>query len=104
MITWQINSINDNSSTNFQTNLATLNFLQEAIKSESFYDGCCAYLEKGYIDKGFKESNHSLNGTLRIGGQDHFYLETQCCIAIPMNEHNEIEIISSTQSPNELQV
>ncbi|XP_060840095.1 xanthine dehydrogenase isoform X2 [Rhopalosiphum padi] len=77
--------------------------IEEAIKNESYYDGRCAYFEKGCIDQGFKESNHSLNGTLRIGGQDHFYLETQCCIAIPMNEHNEIEIISSTQSPNELQ-
>ncbi|XP_025200769.1 xanthine dehydrogenase [Melanaphis sacchari] len=77
--------------------------IDEAIKSESYYDGRCIYLEKGCIDQGFKESNHSLNGTLRTGGQDHFYLETQCCIAIPINEHNEIEIISSTQSPNELQ-
>lgn len=78
--------------------------LQEAIKNESFYDGRCAYWEKGCIDEGFKGSDRTLNGTLRIGGQDHFYLETHCCIAIPMNEHNEIELISSTQSPGELQV
>lgn len=56
------------------------------------------------MDQGFKESNFSVSGTLRIGGQDHFYLETQCCIATPLNEHDEIEIISSSQSPNDLQV
>lgn len=56
------------------------------------------------MDQGFKESNCSVSGTLRTGGQDHFYLETHCCIAIPLNEHNEIEVISSSQSPNELQV
>lgn len=78
--------------------------LQEAIANESYYDGRCAYWEKGNTDLGFKESNRSINGILRIGGQDHFYLETHCCIATPLNEHNEIEIISSTQSPNELQV
>lgn len=78
--------------------------LQEAIANESYYDARCAYWEKGNIDQGFKESNLSINGSLRIGGQDHFYLETHCCIAIPSNEHNEIEIISSTQSPSELQV
>lgn len=78
--------------------------LQDAILNESFYGGRSVYLEKGNIDQGFKESSRSINGTLRIGGQDHFYLETQCCVAIPMNEHNEIELISSSQSPNELQV
>lgn len=78
--------------------------LQEAIANESYYDDRCAYWEKGSIDQGFKESNRSINGSLRIGGQDHFYLETHCCRAIPLNEHNEIEIISATQSPSELQV
>lgn len=79
-------------------------FLQEAIENESFYDGRCVYLEKGCVDRAFKESHSSINGTLRTGGQDHFYLETNCSIAIPLNENNEIEVISSSQSLNELQV
>lgn len=56
------------------------------------------------MNEGFKQSNRSVSGTLRTGGQDHFYLETHCCIAIPINEHNEIEVISSSQSPSDLQV
>lgn len=78
--------------------------LQEAIENESFYDGRCVYWQKGCVDRGLDESYRSVNGTLRIGGQDHFYLETHCCLAIPLNENDEIEVISSTQSPNDLQV
>jgi len=78
--------------------------MQDAIENESFYDGLCSHWERGNVDRAFNESDHSISGTLRTGGQDHFYLETQCCIAIPVNEHDEIEIISSTQSPSDLQV
>ncbi|VVC38233.1 Oxidoreductase, molybdopterin binding site,Aldehyde oxidase/xanthine dehydrogenase,FAD-binding [Cinara cedri] len=77
--------------------------IEEAIENKSFYDGRCVYWQKGCVDQAFKESKRSVTGTLRIGGQDHFYLETHCCLAIPLNENNEIEIISSTQSPSELQ-
>ena len=38
----------------------------------------------------------------RIGGQEHFYLETQVCLAIP-KENNEMEIFASTQHPTMLQ-
>jgi len=40
---------------------------------------------------------------VRIGGQEHFYLETQACIAIPKGEHGEMDIISGTQSPSDTQ-
>ena len=32
-----------------------------------------------------------------MGGQDHFYLETQGCLVIPKGEGGEMEIIASTQ-------
>ena len=34
---------------------------------------------------------------MHVGGQDHFYLETQGCLAIPKGENGEMEIIASTQ-------
>ncbi|MFH4973423.1 hypothetical protein AB6A40_000132 [Gnathostoma spinigerum] len=37
-----------------------------------------------------------VSGSVRCGGQEHFYFETHTCIVIP-GEHNEMEIISSTQ-------
>lgn len=42
-------------------------------------------------------------GQIRIGGQEHFYLETHNCVAIP-GEGDEMQIISSTQGVNDVQV
>lgn len=42
-------------------------------------------------------AEHTVEGTSRVGGQDHFYLETQACIAIPKGEDGEMEILASTQ-------
>ena len=41
---------------------------------------------------------------VRLGGQEHFYLETQCTIAVPKCEDGEIEIFCSCQSPTTAQV
>ncbi|KAI1715623.1 molybdopterin-binding domain of aldehyde dehydrogenase domain-containing protein [Ditylenchus destructor] len=43
-----------------------------------------------------------VQGQIRIGGQEHFYLETQNCVAVP-GEGGEIDIISSTQSVSDVQ-
>jgi xanthine dehydrogenase large subunit len=41
-------------------------------------------------------------GALRIGGQEHFYLEGQVSLAIP-GENREIRVLCSTQHPSEIQ-
>ncbi len=43
-----------------------------------------------------------IEGELQIGGQDHFYLETQVALAIPQ-EDQDMVIHSSTQHPSEVQ-
>lgn len=43
-------------------------------------------------------------GEVYIGGQDHFYLETQCTIAVPKGEAGEMELFVSTQNTNKTQV
>lgn len=43
-----------------------------------------------------------VEGQIRIGGQEHFYLETHNCVVIP-GEDDEIEVISSTQSVSDVQ-
>ncbi|MBZ3691358.1 xanthine dehydrogenase molybdopterin binding subunit [Phyllobacterium calauticae] len=45
---------------------------------------------------------HVFSGTLHMGGQDHFYLETQIAYAIP-GENGEMLVHSSTQHPTEVQ-
>jgi xanthine dehydrogenase/oxidase len=38
-----------------------------------------------------------------MGGQEHFYLETQSVLVVPKGEDGEIDITSSTQNPSEVQ-
>ncbi|MEK7384756.1 MAG: molybdopterin cofactor-binding domain-containing protein, partial [Elusimicrobiota bacterium] len=45
---------------------------------------------------------HRLSGVFDIGGQEHFYLESQAAIAYPL-ENGALEIHSSTQHPTEVQ-
>ncbi len=49
-----------------------------------------------------KKSEHRLKGQIRIGGQDHFYLEGQIAMAVP-HEDGDLQIFSSTQHPSEVQ-
>src|SRR2546421_580354 len=48
------------------------------------------------------ESAHRVKGRLRIGGQEHFYLEGQVSLAIP-GEDGDMLIHTSTQHPSEMQ-
>ena len=42
-------------------------------------------------------------GQLRSGAQEHFYMETNSCLAIPTNEDGELTVYASTQNPTEAQ-
>ncbi|WP_426231742.1 xanthine dehydrogenase molybdopterin binding subunit [Pararhizobium sp. DWP3-4] len=59
-------------------------------------------LERGDIAAGFAKAKNILEGEMRIGGQDHFYLEGHISFAIP-GEDDEILLYSSTQHPSETQ-
>ena len=45
-----------------------------------------------------------IEGEVHIGGQEHFYLETNATLAVPKNEDGEMELFVSTQNPTETQV
>ena len=47
-------------------------------------------------------AEHRLEGSLRIGGQDHFYLETQVALALP-DDDGSMVVWLSTQHPSEAQ-
>ncbi len=59
-------------------------------------------IECGDITKAFRNCNYKLEGILITGSQEHWYLETQSCLAIP-GEENEMKLYSSTQHPSETQ-
>ena len=74
--------------------------IEEAIEKESFFEHY-RYIHKGDMDEAFKNSDHVFTGVTRMGGQEHFYLETQACVAVPKPEDGEMEIYASTQNPTE---
>ncbi len=59
-------------------------------------------IERGDIDKGFSEAAYIVEGSLETGSQEHLYLETQACRAVP-GEDGEIVLYSATQSTAEVQ-
>ena len=59
-------------------------------------------LERGDIETALETSPNRLDGSMQIGGQDHFYLEGQIAFVLP-KEDDEIEVYSSTQHPSEVQ-
>ncbi|XP_055613911.1 xanthine dehydrogenase [Uranotaenia lowii] len=76
--------------------------IEDAISKESFYPGYPKTIEQGDIEKGFKQAHRIIEGDCRLGGQEHFYLETQACVAVP-KDSDEIEVFSSSQHPTEIQ-
>ncbi|KAH0543941.1 hypothetical protein FGG08_001842 [Glutinoglossum americanum] len=77
--------------------------IEEAIENESYFEHY-RFIQKGDpIDKAMAKADHVFTGVTRMGGQEHFYLETQASLAIPKPEDGEMEIWSSTQNPTETQ-
>lgn len=58
---------------------------------------------RGDVDAAFPLCDHTIVGEMRIGAQEHFYLETQASLVIPKPEDDEIEVWASTQNPTETQ-
>ncbi|KAI0182030.1 xanthine dehydrogenase [Hypoxylon sp. FL1284] len=76
--------------------------MEEAIEKESFHK-FFRYVKNGDPEDAFKKCDHVFTGTTRMGGQEHFYLETNACVCIPKPEDGEMEVWSSSQNPNETQ-
>ncbi|MBK7143844.1 MAG: xanthine dehydrogenase molybdopterin binding subunit [Xanthomonadales bacterium] len=61
-----------------------------------------ARVERGDVIAALAAATHRLHGELMIGGQDHFYLETQACWA-SIDSEGLVQLVSSTQHPSETQ-
>ncbi|WP_068110701.1 xanthine dehydrogenase molybdopterin binding subunit [Tropicimonas marinistellae] len=59
-------------------------------------------LERGDVDAHIGSSEHRISGRLKVGGQDHMYLEGHIAFAIP-GEDDDVVIHCSTQHPSEAQ-
>ncbi len=59
-------------------------------------------LRVGDAASALAQAPHRVAGRLKIGGQEHFYLESQIALAIP-GEEDELLVHVSTQHPSEVQ-
>jgi xanthine dehydrogenase large subunit len=59
-------------------------------------------LKRGEAKAEMANAPRRLTGRMRIGGQEHFYLEGHIAMAIP-GEDDEVTVWSSTQHPSEIQ-
>ncbi|WP_113152999.1 xanthine dehydrogenase molybdopterin binding subunit [Nitratireductor sp. OM-1] len=59
-------------------------------------------LERGDSAAAIAAAPHTICGQMRVGGQDHFYLEGQIAFALP-GEDGDVTVFSSTQHPSEVQ-
>ncbi|XP_040297422.1 aldehyde oxidase-like [Bufo bufo] len=76
--------------------------IKDAIKHESFFEPD-KKLHHGDVDEALKTADHILEGELYVGGQEHFYMETQSIRVIPSKDGQEIEIYAATQDPTYIQ-
>jgi xanthine dehydrogenase large subunit len=59
-------------------------------------------LKRGEAAEAIAAAPRRLKGSMRIGGQDHFYLEGHIAMAVP-GEDDDVTVYSSTQHPSEVQ-
>ncbi|MGN6627203.1 MAG: xanthine dehydrogenase molybdopterin binding subunit, partial [Tepidisphaeraceae bacterium] len=75
--------------------------IDEALAAESFI-GPWREMHRGDLEHAFATAPHTLEGVIEIGGQEHFYLESQACIVTP-GEYGTVTVNSSTQHTSEVQ-
>ncbi|GJQ08216.1 hypothetical protein GpartN1_g7.t1 [Galdieria partita] len=88
--------------------------IEDARAQESF-EPCCGrmnlssvlsphWIEDGNVDEVMNRTDLlKVSGKMKIGAQEHFYLETHGCLAIP-GENDELVLFVSTQSPAKTQM
>ncbi|XP_040295315.1 aldehyde oxidase-like isoform X2 [Bufo bufo] len=76
--------------------------IEEAINNNSFY-GPQRRLEVGNIEEAFQTADQVHEGEIYIGGQEHFYMETQSIRAVPKGEDGEMDVYLATQDPTHTQ-
>jgi xanthine dehydrogenase large subunit len=81
--------------------LPAITSIEAAIAAGSYWIGP-ERLARGDAAEGLRRAEQRLSGELRVGGQEHFYLETQAALAW-VDEAGLLFVQSSTQHPSETQ-
>ena len=78
--------------------------IEEAISAGSYHDWPNHTIIKGDAERALaEECDHVIEGQMRTGAQEHFYLETHSSLAVPAGEDGEVTVFASTQNPTETQ-
>lgn len=83
------------------TPLPAILSVQAALEAQS-YVLPPVFVRRGDAAAGLAASQHRLEGSFEVGGQEHFYLEGQIAYAMPL-EQKQWWVYSSTQHPGEVQ-
>jgi xanthine dehydrogenase large subunit len=75
--------------------------IDAAVAAESFHTDL-EKIRRGDPEHAIAHAPHRLSGTFEMGGQEHFYLETQASLAL-VDEAGSIFVHASTQHPTETQ-
>ncbi len=76
--------------------------IDEALAANSRFEEGPRIYSQGDAAAAIKAAPHALEGTIEMGGQEHFYLESQAALALPQ-EGGEMVVHSSSQHPTEIQ-
>ncbi|MEM9319895.1 MAG: xanthine dehydrogenase molybdopterin binding subunit [Pseudomonadota bacterium] len=76
--------------------------IDDAIAADSRFEEGPRIYAKGDVDAALAAADTRIEGTLELGGQEHFYLEGQAAMAVP-GEDGTMLIHASTQHPTEIQ-
>ncbi|WP_295531580.1 xanthine dehydrogenase molybdopterin binding subunit [uncultured Thioclava sp.] len=75
--------------------------IEQALAANSHFEGGPVTWARGDVTAGFAQAAHIVEGSLDIGGQEHFYLEGQAALALP--DDQGMVIRCSSQHPTEIQ-
>uniref|UniRef100_A0A2A3JVB4 Aldehyde oxidoreductase molybdenum-binding subunit PaoC n=1 Tax=Alloyangia mangrovi TaxID=1779329 RepID=A0A2A3JVB4_9RHOB len=76
--------------------------IEQALAANSRFEEGPRIWEKGDAAEALKSAPITLEGSLEMGGQEHFYLESQAALVMPQ-ENGDLVVASSTQHPTEIQ-
>jgi len=76
--------------------------IDQALAANSRFEGGPVIWQKGDAAEALKSCKNVLEGSFEMGGQEHFYLESQAALASPQ-ENGDMLVNSSTQHPTEIQ-
>ncbi|CAK5275238.1 unnamed protein product [Mycena citricolor] len=73
--------------------------IEEALEQGSFIPGYDRFIRRGQpVEESLAKCDHVLEGSTRLGGQEHFYLETTAVLVVPKLESGEMDVYLSTQN------